>query len=126
MHKDIDYYKILKLPKNSSIDEVKKRYRELAKIYHPDINHSPDAEEKFKEINNAYNKILEAKESRKRKRKKNAGKNKINKNVIFKIRIEIKNSVKKDIKRIIKKNFERKLFYKNIRRAIHKSIKKFL
>ncbi len=49
-----DYYEILGLSKNASIDEIKKSYRSLAKKYHPDINKSPDAEAKFKEVNEAY------------------------------------------------------------------------
>ena len=49
-----DYYDVLGLSKGASEDEIKKAYRKLAKQYHPDINKSPDAEAKFKEINEAY------------------------------------------------------------------------
>ena len=49
-----DYYEILGLDKNASSDDIKRSYRKLAKKYHPDIIKAPDAEEKFKEINEAY------------------------------------------------------------------------
>jgi len=49
-----DYYKILEVPKTASTGEIKRTYRELARKYHPDMNKSPGAEEKFKEISEAY------------------------------------------------------------------------
>lgn len=50
-----DYYKILQINKNASMNEIKKAFYKLAKQYHPDINkHDPLAEIKFKEINEAY------------------------------------------------------------------------
>src|SRR5579885_2283278 len=39
---------------DASADEAKKKYRELTKKYHPDVNKASDAEEKFKKINEAY------------------------------------------------------------------------
>ncbi|MCD6320583.1 MAG: DnaJ domain-containing protein [Candidatus Desulfofervidaceae bacterium] len=52
MHKD--YYEILGVPKNATQEEIKRAYRRLALKYHPDRNKSKEAEEKFKEINEAY------------------------------------------------------------------------
>ena len=49
-----DYYEVLGIDKNASEDEIKKAYRKLAKKYHPDVNKAKDAEEKFKEVNEAY------------------------------------------------------------------------
>ncbi len=49
-----DYYEVLGISKNAGEDEIKKAYRSLAKKYHPDLNKDPGAEEKFKEINEAY------------------------------------------------------------------------
>jgi curved DNA-binding protein CbpA len=49
-----DYYKIFGLSKTATKEEIKKRYRELAKKYHPDVNKSPDATAKMQEIQEAY------------------------------------------------------------------------
>lgn len=60
-------YKILEIPENASIDDIKKAYRKMAKKYHPDKLHhlgpdfQKDAQEKFKKINDAYEVLKEQK-----------------------------------------------------------------
>jgi len=49
-----DYYEILGLPVNSTIEEIKKAYRKKARLYHPDINPAPDAKDHFISITEAY------------------------------------------------------------------------
>ena len=49
-----DFYEVLGVGRNASEDEIKSAFRKLARQYHPDVNKEPDAEEKFKEINEAY------------------------------------------------------------------------
>jgi len=49
-----DYYDVLGVSRDASLEEIKKAYRKLALEWHPDRNKSPEAEERFKEINEAY------------------------------------------------------------------------
>src|SRR5277367_4349018 len=58
-----DYYKALGVPKTATAAEIKKSYRELARKWHPDANKgSTDAEERFKEITEAYNVVSDEKQ----------------------------------------------------------------
>ena len=49
-----DYYEILSVNRGAGPEELKSAFRKLAREYHPDVNKAPDAEERFKEINEAY------------------------------------------------------------------------
>lgn len=49
-----DYYSVLGVPRNANDEQLKKAYRKLAMEYHPDLNGDPDAHDRFKEINEAY------------------------------------------------------------------------
>src|SRR5512145_1095977 len=55
-----DYYEILGLNRNASDDEIKAAFRKLARQYHPDVSKEEHAEEKFKEINEAYGVLSDA------------------------------------------------------------------
>ena len=50
-----DYYEILGVPRNASQEDIQRAYRKLARTYHPDLNSDPVAEDRFKEISEAYN-----------------------------------------------------------------------
>ena len=57
----MDPYRILGVSRDASEEDIKKAYRRLAKQYHPDVNKEPGAEEKFKQIQNAYQQIMDMK-----------------------------------------------------------------
>ncbi len=58
-----DYYKVIGVSKTANADEIKKSYRKLARKYHPDANKGDaKAEEKFKEISEAYNVLSDPKQ----------------------------------------------------------------
>ena len=50
----LDYYDVLGVPRNATPEEIKRAFRRLAMKHHPDRNKEPDAEQRFKEINEAY------------------------------------------------------------------------
>lgn len=56
-----NYYDVLGVDKNAPIDEIKRKYRDLCKKYHPDINKAPGAEARMKEINEAYDALKDPK-----------------------------------------------------------------
>ena len=61
----LDYYGVLGVPRDADADQLQQAYRRLARANHPDVNRDPAAEERFKEINEAYH-VLSDPEQRRR------------------------------------------------------------
>jgi curved DNA-binding protein len=55
-----DYYQVLDVPRDADQDTIRRAYRKLARQYHPDVNSDSDAEERFKEIGEAYEVLSDA------------------------------------------------------------------
>src|SRR6267142_1735340 len=60
-----DFYEVLGVPRTASQKEIQRSYRKLARSYHPDVNKDPAAEERFREISEAYD-VLSDPETRRR------------------------------------------------------------
>ncbi|HEU4620536.1 MAG TPA: DnaJ C-terminal domain-containing protein [Gammaproteobacteria bacterium] len=57
---DKDYYKVMGVARGAAQDEIKRAYRRLARKFHPDVSKEPNAEERFKQINEAYDVLSDA------------------------------------------------------------------
>ena len=60
-----DYYEVLGVPRDATADQIQQAFRTLARKHHPDINKDPAAEDRFKEVNEAYH-VLSDLDTRKR------------------------------------------------------------
>jgi curved DNA-binding protein len=65
MAADDDFYQILGVPPDASQDDIQRAYRKLARTYHPDVNKDPGAEDRFKEVSEAYD-VLSDSDTRRR------------------------------------------------------------
>src|SRR6202046_509951 len=60
-----DFYEILGVPRTASQDDIQRAYRKLARAHHPDVNKDPGAEERFKDVSEAYD-VLSDPQTRRR------------------------------------------------------------
>jgi curved DNA-binding protein len=67
-----DYYEVLGVPRDASGEDIRRAYRKLARQYHPDVNKDPGAEDRFKEVSEAYE-VLRDDEKRERYDRLGAG-----------------------------------------------------
>jgi curved DNA-binding protein len=65
MAADEDFYQILGVPRDASQEDIQRAYRKLARTYHPDVNHDPGAEDRFKDVSEAYD-VLSDPQTRRR------------------------------------------------------------
>ncbi len=64
MAADRDFYETLGVPRTASQEEIQQAYRKLARTYHPDVNHDPGAEDRFKDISEAYDVLSDPQDRR--------------------------------------------------------------
>jgi len=104
------YYEILNLPEGATKAQIKKSYRKLVKLYHPDVTDDPNAHEKYLEINQAYEALLDPKPKYKPKSSRPSSK-------AHKWNRYKRESRKKHAQRQAKKAQEIELFYQSLRKG---------
>ena len=105
------YYKTLNLPEGASKSQIKKSYRALVKLYHPDVNDDPKSHEKFVQINEAYEALITP-SSKKGKRTKHKTNTRAEKWSEYQ-----KQSRKKHAERVLRKEKEIQQFYLSLRKG---------
>ena len=104
------YYEILNLPEGATKGQIKKSYRKLVKLYHPDVTDDPNAHEKYLEINQAYEALLDPQPNH--KPRSSGPSSKAHKWNRYK-----RESRKKHAQRQAKKAQEIELFYQSLRKG---------